>query len=183
MCSNVPSNAKELTQASVWHPFSVQHKFRNAAFHYKDHETVLSLWLEFLYWSDDIFVLRFVFSLKFHDIYRKHSLAETRFFFSNVPMFHQSNFKVTHVKKNGSNLGFGGILRRTLEKNGLKFGIRAYPDHFQNWLDFVTLLWFFQILSLWNRTDLGFPGVFVERMEGVAWSLTCCCIPANYRTD
>ena len=109
-------------------------------------------------------------------------LAETRFFFSNVPI-HQSNFKVTQVKKSGQIWCLGGFSGEHMKKNGLKFGILAYPDHFQNWLDFVTLLWFFQILSLWNRTDLGFPGVFVKRMEGVAWSLAYWGIPTNYRTD
>ena len=70
--------------------------------------------------------------------------------------------------------GFPGISRITHEGNGLKFGMHIYREHFQNWLVYEHVYFYFLILPLFwiIETDqiLGlraFPG---KHMAIIAWN-------------
>ena len=61
---------------------------------------------------------------------------------------------------------FPGICRRTHGGNGLKFRMLMYHGHLQNWLDYGHgLLIFLLLASLWNGSNLRFPGIS-RRMHG-----------------
>ena len=75
------------------------------------------------------------FSLKFHEIYRKHTPCE----WIKISLFHFfSKFEglTGQMYYDVSNLGFPGIFFRTPEGNGMKLGMLVHLDHPQKWLYF-----------------------------------------------
>ena len=51
------------------------------------------------------------------------------------------------------------------------------------WLRSGDLSYFGAILTSWNRSNLGFPGIFWNPIEEMAWNFACWCILNTCRTD
>ena len=81
---------------------------------------------------------------------------------------------------------FPGICRRMHGGNGLKFYMRMYLDHLQNWLVYVRSLLIFLILALFWLSETGqiwgFRAFPRERMEEMAWNFARWCILTTFRT-
>ena len=73
---------------------------------------------------------------------------------------------------------------RTQGRNGLQLGMLIYCDHVRSRLYVGHDLLFFLILApFWNRSNLGFPGFSLGRMEVMAYYLTCCCTLTTFGID
>ena len=96
------------------------------------------------------------------------------------------NFGAILTEWNGSNLEFPGISRRMHGGNGLKFYMRMYLDHLQNWLVYVHGLLIFLILALFWFCETGqiwgFQAFPRERMEEMTWKFAGWCILTTFRT-
>ena len=94
-----------------------------------------------------------------------------------IPSFHLYMGPLVHPTKNDRFSAcpsvhlerFLGISWRPHGGNGLKFCMRMYPDHLQNWLDYGHGLLIFLLFAPLDRSYLGFPGIVWRMLGSKCW--------------